>query len=280
MNTTIFAKKIMKLVERRPVFSDDDVGELNEIFNHRVFLDADEDKRKSIMLSSSQSKYQSELDYPWDHYFGFDLKPLLEGKSALDLGCFTGGRSIAWLERYGLGAISGIDIKDEYIQAATQFAANHDAQGEFIKSTGESLPFDDRTFDAVLSYDVFEHVRDVGDALSECYRILKKGGRLFVVFPSYFQPIEHHLTLVTMMPCIHWLFSGDTLVKAYCEILDERGEEAYWYKRSSRTLESWEKGNTINGTTFAQFRKIVASQNWRVFREVHKPIGAIGRSVE
>lgn len=152
----------------------------------------------------------------------------MEGKKALDLGCFTGGRSIAWFEKYDLESIAGIDIKDEYIEAARQFAKKHSATSEFIKGLGESLPYEYDSFDAVMSYDIFEHVQDVSDALAECHRVLKMGGRLFVVFPSYYQPIEHHLTLATMTPCLHWIFSGQTLVRAYYEILDERGEEAYW----------------------------------------------------
>lgn len=280
MNTTDIAIKVMKSVERRPVFSEKNVGELNEVFNHRAFLDADKFKRNAIMLKSSQSKYKDECDYPFDNYFGFDLRPLLKRKNALDLGCFTGGRSVAWLERYEIAKISGIDVKQEYIQAATQFAAKHNANSEFIVSHGEKLPFDDESFDAVLSFDTLEHVKNVQDTLSECYRVLKQGGRLFVVFPSYYHPIEHHLSLATMAPCIHWIFSGNTLIEAYSEILDQRGDEAYWYKRSSRRLESWEKGNTINGMTFAQFKKILANQHWRIFREVHKPIGAIGRNME
>lgn len=279
MSTVKIAKKFMKLAERQPVFAEDNVGELNEVFNHRAFLDADDNKRNDIMLRSSQSKYLSELDYPWDHYFGFDLKPYLEGKTALDLGCFTGGRSVAWFEMYSLKKIFGIDIKEEYIQAAHQFAHDRGATCEFAKSQGESLPYDDESFDAILSYDVFEHVQDVSTTLLECYRVLKPGGRLFVVFPSYYQPIEHHLTLVTMTPCLHWLFSGETLLRAYCEIIDERGEGAYWYKRSHRHLEPWEKGNTINGMTFLKFKKILARHDWRILREVHKPVGAIGRSV-
>ena len=274
------AKKLMKVVERHPQFSEQDVGELNEVFNHKAFLGADDASRMRMMLISSQSKYQSELDYPWDNYFGFDMKPLLVGKHVLDLGCFTGGRSIAWFEKYELGSIAGVDINDVYIEAAEQFAEKRNALSEFTKGTGESLPYENDSFDAVMSYDVFEHVQDVGDALAECHRILKPGGRLFVVFPSYYQPIEHHLTLVTMTPCLHWIFSGQTLVRAYCEILDERGEDVYWYKRESDALQPWEKGHTINGMTFARFKKIISSQEWRVFREVHRPVGAIGRSVE
>jgi SAM-dependent methyltransferase len=280
MISTFLAKKAMKIVEREPSITGHDVALLQEVFSHRTFLDADAEERKQIMLRSSESKYEDEMTYPWDAYFGFELKPLLDGKAALDLGCFTGGRTVAWHDMYNLASITGIDIKDEYIEAASMYSKTRGAKASFVKSVGESLPFSDDTFDAVLSFDVFEHVLDIEDTLSECKRVLKKGGQLFVVFPSYYQPLEHHLGLVSMTPGLHWVFSGKTLVKAYCEILDERGEDAYWYKRKSPTLEPWEKGHTINGATFAQFREIIARQGWHVYRQVHKPIGSVGRNVE
>jgi len=249
MNTVPVAKIIMNMFKSYPRFYENEVGMLNEIFNHEYFLHADDNKRKSIMLKSSESKYKDELQYPFDNYFGFSLFPFLKGKIVLDIGCFTGGRSIAWFEKYRLRQISGTDIKEVYIEAAKQFGTIHNTKTDFRIGYGESLPFEDETFDAILSFDVFEHVQDIQRTLYECYRVLKTGGKIFSVFPSYFHPIEHHLILVTKIPCIHWFFSGETLMKAYYEILEERGDDAYWYKRSSPYLESWEKGNTINGTT-------------------------------
>ncbi len=279
MNTVRIAKALMKMFERFPQFSEEEVGELSDVFNHKSFLEGDEAKRKSIMLKASESKYNGEIRYPWDNYFGFSLKPLLRGKTALDLGCLAGGRSIAWFERYDLQQIAGIDIKDEYIEAAQQFGAIHKANTDFKKSVAESMPFEDETFDAILTFDVFEHVQDIRKTLTECHRVLKKEGRLFLVFPSYFHPIEHHLASVTLTPGIHWLFSGETLMKAYCEILEERGDDAYWYKRESPNLESWEKCNTINGTTYSQFTKLIRSMNWRVHTKAHRPLGSIGRNI-
>jgi len=270
---------MMRLVETFPEFSETEVGDLSEVFNHRRFLEGDDSTRRSIMLRSSESKFGGEIAYPWDAYFGFSLKPLLRGQDVLDIGCLTGGRSVAWFEQYELGSMSGIDIKDEYIEAARQFGAVRGAKTDFRKSVGESLPFDDGTFDAILTFDVLEHVQDVKKALNECYRVLKPGGRLFLVFPSYFHPIEHHLSLVTLTPGIHWLFSPKTLMTAYCEILDERGDEAYWYKRSTPELEPWEKLNTINGTTYSQFIKLVRETNWKIHTNSRKSIGSIGRNV-
>ena len=67
-------------------------------------------------------------------------------------------------------------------------------------SVAENLPFPDERFDAILSFDVFEHVQDVAATLAECHRVLKQGGLLLVVFPGYWQPREHHLGLATRLP--------------------------------------------------------------------------------
>ena len=273
------AKSLMKRWEAFPPPPGEDAGEFQEVFRHAVFVNGTEAERKAIMLASSESKYRNELAYPWDHYFGRDLSSLLQGKVALDLGCFTGGRGAAWFERYKLGFLTGIDVKQEFIDAATQFARLKKISADYRVAVGEKLPFEDNSLDAILSYDVFEHVQNVQYALGECHRVLRRGGRLFVVFPGYFHPTEHHLALATRLPCIHYLFSGETLVRAYNEILEERGEEAYWYKRSSPKMEPWERGNTINGTTLARFRRFIRDHDWEVVLHSRKPIGSIGRNV-
>ena len=112
MNMVDVAKFAIGLAPAVPEFSPDTVGELQEVFDHDFFVNGTEAEKRRIMLGSSTSKYESELDYPWDHYFGYDLKPLLKGKSVLDLGCFTGGRSVAWFERYELAHVTGLDVLD------------------------------------------------------------------------------------------------------------------------------------------------------------------------
>lgn len=277
MMSVQLAKSVMRMWETVPTAPDEGVGHLQEVFQHRAFLEGSEERRKTIMLESSRSKYEQEITYPWDHYFGQDLAPLLRGQEALDLGCFNGGRSVAWYERYDLRFIQGIDVEDEYIEAATQFAALKNVPARYQVARGEHLPYETQSLDAILSFDVFEHVQDVRKTLAECRRILKPGGRLFVVFPSYYHPTEHHLALVTKMPGIHYLFSGKTLVRAYYEILQERGDAAYWYKRNSPQLHPWERGNTINGTTLAKFRRLIREGGWKVLLHSTKPIGSIGR---
>jgi SAM-dependent methyltransferase len=271
------AKRVLKLWPAPPP-DPETPGGLQEIFTHQRFLEASQEQRLEIMRASSRWKHRDELDYPWDHYFGVDLASRLRGKSILDLGCFTGGRSVAWAERYDVAALSGVDVEAVFIEAARRFSCERGIEADFRLGHAESVPYEDGVFDGILSFDVFEHVQDVRAALVECRRVLKPGGSLYVVFPGYFHPVEHHLGLVTRLPGVHYLFTGATLVAAYTELLHERGPEHAWYARAAGELGSWERGHTINGTTFRGFRKLVAETNWKVCHQSNLPVGRVGRA--
>lgn len=278
MFSKVMAKYLMKSAEVKPSVDGENVWEMQEIFHHPIFVNGSDTEKKEIMRRCSLAKYKDELAYSWDHYFGIDLKPLLQGKTVLDLGCLTGGRGIAWAELYQTKHLIGVDVDETYIAAARQFAEIKNLSAEYRTVRGEAIPLEDNSVDAVLSFDVFEHVQNPESVLKECYRVLKPRGKAFLVFPSYYQPVEHHLALVTRFPGLQYIFSGKTLVQAYWEILEERGVEALWYKRQTPHLEPWERGNTINGLTLRVFRKLIKKLNWTVVSQARFPIGAIGRN--
>jgi len=63
-----------------------------------------------------------------------------------------------------------------------------------VLAVGEVLPFQDECFDAVLSLNVLEHVKDPFSAANEILRVLKSGGQLYSVTP-FLQPVHafpHH----------------------------------------------------------------------------------------
>jgi 2-polyprenyl-3-methyl-5-hydroxy-6-metoxy-1,4-benzoquinol methylase len=278
MNTVGLAKAIMKLGAVRPASPLKEIGTCQELFRHERFTRAAGAERRAIMLASSQKKYAEELAYPWDNYFGVDLMPYLTGREVLDLGCFNGGRSVAWFERYRFKRLLGVDVAPEFIDAATQFAQSRGVDARFEVAQGESLTLASQSVDAIVSYDVFEHVQNLRQTLRECQRVLRPGGHLLVVFPSYYQPVEHHLALATRIPGLQYMFSGATLTRAYYEMLRERGNDAEWYWRAAPELAAWEKSNTINGMTYRGFGKLIREGGWRVVMNSRAPIGSIGRN--
>lgn len=63
-----------------------------------------------------------------------------------------------------------------------------------VLGVGERLPFEDESFDAIISVAVLEHVKDPFQCASEIARVLKKGGTLFSAIP-FLQPYHgypHH----------------------------------------------------------------------------------------
>lgn len=279
LNSIALARRFMKMGEVLPVFDMNNIGERREVFNHDAFIKGDAEQRREIMRKSSESKEKDETAFSFDNYFGFQLRPYLQGKDVLDLGCFTGGRTVAWFKNYGFQHAAGIDVEQVFIDAADQYALLSGVNCEFKLGFGENIPYSSNIFDAVLTFDVLEHVVDVERTMEECWRVLKPGGSMFLVFPTYLQPNEHHLGMVSKVPGLQLMFSGSALVRAYYEIIDERGAAAYWYRRDSPELSSHEKGHTINGMSFAKFSRIVKKMGWKDTYTSRAPVGSIGRSV-
>jgi SAM-dependent methyltransferase len=78
-----------------------------------------------------------------------------------------------------------------------------------VLAVAERLPFADESFDAVLSLNVLEHVKDPFQAARELMRVLKPGGQLMCVAP-FLQPLHgypHHYYNMTRQG-IDNLFTG------------------------------------------------------------------------
>jgi SAM-dependent methyltransferase len=71
--------------------------------------------------------------------------------------------------------VYGIDInKDEVKKQRSR---------KILCMSATDLKFRDGFFDKVCSFEVFEHIPDIGKAMSEVSRVLKPGGMFFVTFP-------------------------------------------------------------------------------------------------
>ena len=58
--------------------------------------------------------------------------------------------------------------------------------------------------------DAMEHVDEPEKVLDECYRILKKDGKVYLNFPPYNHPYGAHLSDAIGMPWVHVFFSRKT----------------------------------------------------------------------
>jgi SAM-dependent methyltransferase len=123
--------------------------------------------------------------------------PLNEHSRILDFGCGT-GRIVQIYRARGLGA-EGFDLADysEGLRNSDQpefrFARPKGAGNEVATDSSYRVPWDDATFDLVVSEQVFEHVAELDRTVAELARVTKPGGWGLHLIPARYAPIEGHL---------------------------------------------------------------------------------------
>lgn len=103
---------------------------------------------------------------------------LNEGAKILEIGSGRGA-FLHHLRTSGYDAV-GVDINAQYIQEGA--AIFGELPIRLIE--GVDLPFDDNQFDIVMSFDLFEHIRDSDAHLREVSRVLKEGGIYLLQTPN------------------------------------------------------------------------------------------------
>lgn len=103
----------------------------------------------------------------------------------LDIGCGN-GEVAKYIAQTYRGNVTGIDIDPEQVKIA------RDSDGDiphlkYLEADSTDLPFEDDSFDVVLSFGVLHHIDNWDDALEEIKRVLRKGGYFIygdIIYPE------------------------------------------------------------------------------------------------
>jgi len=101
-----------------------------------------------------------------------------EASSILDVGC-GGGAILRAIARPGVRLV-GVDVAE----GAAQAVRDAGLEGVAVDLEQGVLPFASGTFDAVLCYDVFEHLFSPSHLAAEIRRVMKADGRAFLCVPN------------------------------------------------------------------------------------------------
>ena len=122
---------------------------------------------------------------PW-YQIVLEFLPSVEGKRVLEVACGRGGFSRLLASRGA--SVCGADFSASAVAIAKEKLKVHRSLAGGItyeQADAQNMPFNEGSFDIVVSCETIEHVPDPRAAVREMYRVCKPGGTLFLTTPNY-----------------------------------------------------------------------------------------------
>lgn len=131
-------------------------------------------------------EYLSEVRRNRYHY-EYHLMPFLRRAAAtpgplLEIGCSM-GMDLAELARLG-AQVTGVDLSPKSIEVARRHFDLEGIGAELRVANAEQLDFPDASFGVVYSFGVLHHTPNLSAALDEVHRVLRPGGKAFLMLYS------------------------------------------------------------------------------------------------
>jgi 2-polyprenyl-3-methyl-5-hydroxy-6-metoxy-1,4-benzoquinol methylase len=164
-----------------------------------------------------------------------------------DIGCGAGTQSMMWAEKGH--RLHGLDVNESLLDLARNRAARAGYVIDFRVGSALNLPWPTESMDVCLVPELLEHVAEWKRCLSECSRILKPGGMLFVTTTNKLCPIQQEFNL----PLYSWY---PTFIKRYFERLAVT---------THPQLANFARYPAVNWFTFYGLREVLANHGFRCF---------------
>ena len=107
-----------------------------------------------------------------------------DGMRILDLGCGSGYLAFPMAKNNPDIEVIGLDIVSDTLRANRSRANKEGIKNLiFVSYDGIDFPFEDDSFDLVVTRYALHHFPDIGHSIGEMSRVLKEGGKLFISDP-------------------------------------------------------------------------------------------------
>ncbi len=159
------------------------VSDTNQLINDKVINQTNRLVKNIILYNNDNSRMLGELEAELEAEYGaFPQSKLahqyLDGLNGIEIGASS-------FNSYGLrrtGKYQNVDYS-AYHGGRWQPGSSLPTARVDVVACGDNLPFDDNSLDYVLSSHVIEHFFDPIKAIEEWFRVIKKGGYIFMIVP-------------------------------------------------------------------------------------------------
>lgn len=163
------------------------------------------------IAEAAARRFRSEYDYAvWEYRRSAKVIRAVERAGVvlhgrvLDAGCGGGGTVLSLAEEVTFAV--GLDLDARFRGTGTRLRQERRIErAAFVQGDALTLPFRDAAFDLVFSHSVIEHVASAEEYLSECRRVLRRGGLLYLSTAPHASFAGAHLPRLRLPIPIHVL---------------------------------------------------------------------------
>jgi len=133
-------------------------------------------------VTTEYAKLASNYDSKWSVYIDATTEetvrrlPISIG-ATLDVGCGTGALLAQLIQRFPNATLTGVDASTEMLEHARSRLPD---EVKLHACWAEELPFDDASFDTIVSCNMFHFIRRPEVALAEMMRVLRPAGTVVI----------------------------------------------------------------------------------------------------
>lgn len=172
----------MKQNEENSQFQDIVKGDVLNMYMNHPYPSYSKEERRNI--------FAAELC----RYRFLGLESFLLGARLIDVGCGTGHRVIPIAQHFGVREYVGIDHSAVSLQVARTLAEELDMKNvTLLEGDLFKLPYDDATFDIVISQGVLHHTSDPYRGFKELVRLCRPGGFVNIFLYNRWNHWRHNI---------------------------------------------------------------------------------------
>ncbi|MCF6318850.1 MAG: class I SAM-dependent methyltransferase [Proteobacteria bacterium] len=192
--------------------------------NDKNQLDNKSDIKLDLELEFTGERFTPECvrEIWYEHYHRYAFaKNLVKEKNILDAACGEGYGSNL-LSEYAV-EVTGLDIDNSSIEHAKKKYKRNNLT--FVEGSCSQLPFEDDSFDVVVSFETLEHLSEQKQMLKEFKRVLNKDGILIISTPDK----KHYSDATGFVNEYH---VKELYKQEFKSLLDEHWKQQTWYAQA------------------------------------------------
>jgi sarcosine/dimethylglycine N-methyltransferase len=209
-------------------------------------------------------------EHDQDHFGGLEQLDILARRAGigpdahvLDVCSGVGGPARYLAHRYGC-RVTGLDITESRHRAALRFTelVRLDHLVDFRLGNALEMPFEGKSFDAVISQEAFAHVPQKARLVSECARVVRPGGRIAftdilrqdALAPDARERLEREMTFLELESLEGY---ASLLEASGCVVLEHEDLGELWTEILKKRLQMYRslKDTTVEKFSLAHFQR-------------------------